>query len=56
MKISKTTIKYAFKASIPIMAGYIVLGMGFGVLMDSKGYGWWWSLLMSLTVDAGAMP
>lgn len=55
MKISKTTIKYAFKASIPIMAGYIVLGMGFGVLMDSKGYGWWWSLLMSLTVYAGSM-
>lgn len=56
MKISKSdTIKYAFKASIPIMAGYVVLGMGFGVLMDSKGYGWWWSLLMSLTVYAGSM-
>lgn len=51
----RTTIKYAFKASIPIMAGYIVLGMGFGVLMESKGYGWWWSLLMSLTVYAGSM-
>ena len=37
------------------MAGYIVLGMGFGVLMESKGYGWWWSLLMSLTVYAGSM-
>lgn len=56
MKNSKSeTIKYAFKASIPIMAGYIVLGMGFGVLMESKGYGWWWSLLMSLTVYAGSM-
>lgn len=51
----RTTMKYAFKASIPIMAGYVVLGMGFGVLMDSKGYGWWWSLLMSLTVYAGSM-
>lgn len=54
-KQRKTTIKYAFKASIPIMAGYVVLGMGFGVLMESKGYGWWWSLLMSLTIYAGSM-
>lgn len=55
MKKCSTTIKHSFMASIPIMAGYVVLGMGFGVLMDSKGYGWWWSLLMSLTVYAGSM-
>ena len=55
MKKCSTTIKHSFKASIPIMAGYVVLGMGFGVLMDSEGYGWWWSLLMSLTVYAGSM-
>lgn len=24
------TWKYAFKQSLPIMAGYVVLGMGFG--------------------------
>ena len=29
------TAKYAFKQSVPIMAGYIVLGMGFGILLES---------------------
>lgn len=37
------------------MAGYVVLGMGFGILFQSKGYSWWWALLMSLTVYAGSM-
>lgn len=32
------TFKYAFVRSVPIMAGYIVLGLGFGVLLQSKGY------------------
>lgn len=31
------TIRYAFVRSLPIMAGYIVLGLGFGVLLQSKG-------------------
>lgn len=50
-----TTIKYSFKASLPIMAGYIVLGMGFGILLQSKGYEWWWALLMSSIIFAGSM-
>lgn len=54
-KTKETTIKYAFKASLPIMAGYVVLGMGFGILLESKGYAWWWAALMSLTIYAGSM-
>jgi 4-azaleucine resistance transporter AzlC len=37
------------------MAGYLVLGMGFGILMQDKGYGWWWAALMSLSIYAGSM-
>ena len=29
------------------MAGYIVLGMGFGVLLEAKGYGVLWAIAMS---------
>lgn len=54
-KSKRKAIKYSFKASIPIMAGYVVLGMGFGIMMESKGYGWWWALLMSLFIYAGSM-
>ena len=37
------------------MAGYIVLGLGFGMLFASKGYGILWSFVMSLLVYAGSM-
>lgn len=50
-----STLKYAFLASLPVMAGYVVLGMGFGVLLQSKGYAWWWATLMSVFVYAGSM-
>lgn len=54
-KSKNTTIKYSFKSSLPIMAGYIVLGMGFGILLESKGYDWWWAGIMSFTIYAGSM-
>ena len=37
------------------MAGYLVLGMGFGVLLETKGYGVFWALAMSLFIYAGSM-
>lgn len=51
----KNVIKYAFRASLPVMAGYIVLGMGFGVLLSDKGYNFLWAILMSTTIYAGSM-
>lgn len=52
--MNKTTT-YAFRASLPVMAGYIVLGIGFGILMHSHGYAWYWSVLMSIAIYAGSM-
>lgn len=49
------TLRLAFKASIPVMAGYLVLGLGFGVLLQNQGYGFLWALLMSATIYAGSM-
>ncbi len=51
----RSTIKYAFISSLPVMAGYIVLGTGFGVLLQDKGYNWLWAALMSVTIFAGSM-
>lgn len=45
----------AFRDSMPVMAGYLVLGAGYGVLMSSKGYGFLWSVGMSIFVYAGSM-
>lgn len=49
------TLKYAFLKSIPVMAGYIVLGIGFGILLYDKGYSYWWALAMSTFIYAGSM-
>lgn len=49
------TFWYAWRASLPVMAGYLVLGAGFGILLTSKGYGWWWVPLMSVCIYAGSM-
>ena len=48
-------LKKAFLATIPVMAGYLVLGTGFGILLESKGYGLLWSLAMSGFIYAGSM-
>ena len=51
----KKNIKKAFMKSLPVMAGYIVLGIGFGILLKKAGYGLFWSFLMGLTIYAGSM-
>jgi len=37
------------------MAGYVVLGIGFGMLLQTRGYGVLWALAMSLFIFAGSM-
>lgn len=51
----KRTLREAFIATTPVMAGYVVLGMGFGVLLSTKGYGPLWALAMSGFIYAGSM-
>ena len=53
--MDKGIIKQAFKKSLPVMAGYIVLGIGFGILLKKAGYGLFWAFLMSFTIYAGSM-
>lgn len=47
--------KKAFKATLPVMAGYIVLGMGFGIVLKVRGYSLLWALAMSVFIYAGSM-
>ncbi len=49
------TVRAAFIKSLPVMAGYIILGIGFGILAWSGGYGLPWALAMSLLIYAGSM-
>lgn len=56
MKTEKgKTFLTAFQNTLPIMAGYLVLGAGFGILLKTKGYGVVWAFLMSVFIYAGSM-
>lgn len=49
------TIKEAFKDSLPIMAGYLVLGAGFGIVCVNAGYSILVALASSVFTYAGSM-
>lgn len=53
--MKKSLLKVAFIRTLPVMAGYLVLGFGFGILLEEKGYGFWWALAMSGLIYAGSM-
>ncbi|MGM9551016.1 MAG: AzlC family ABC transporter permease [Clostridia bacterium] len=50
----KKLLKQVFPQTIPVMAGYISLGIAFGLLLQSIGYGPLWALLMSIFIYAGS--
>jgi 4-azaleucine resistance transporter AzlC len=44
----------AFKTSIPVLAGYIAIGIAFGLLVVDTGYPFWLSPLMGVNTFTGA--
>ena len=51
----KDCMKKALIKTLPVMAGYIVLGIGFGILLNRAGFGVWYALAMGLFIYAGSM-
>lgn len=51
----KKAIKAAFPNTIPVMLGYVSVGMAFGLLFEKSGYNLLWAILMSTVVYAGSM-
>jgi len=47
-------LKAVFLDTIPVLTGYLFLGMGFGILLSENGYGVLWALAMSIFVFAGS--
>ena len=54
-RLNREVVKKAFVDSIPIMAGYIFIGIGFGIIMMDKGMGIWWVLATCVLIYSGAM-
>ncbi|MCH5253901.1 MAG: AzlC family ABC transporter permease [Lachnospiraceae bacterium] len=48
-------IGFAFRQTIPVMLGYLFLGMAFGLMLQDAGYHFLWALLSSVIIYAGSM-
>lgn len=53
--IDKKITQRAFIDTLPVLTGYMVLGIGFGILMKTNGYEIWHAFAMSLFIYAGSM-
>lgn len=53
MSISKKDISEAFKTSLPIMVTFVVLSIGYGILMEKHGFGPFWSFISGLIIFSG---
>lgn len=50
----KKAFKRAFPHTIPVLTGYLFIGIAFGVMYAEKGYSFLWAILMSVMVYAGS--
>ena len=53
--LNRQVVRQAFLKSLPVLAGYVVLGIGFGILLRGAGYGVVWAAAMSLFIYAGSL-
>lgn len=51
----KKYISFAFYKTIPVLLGYLFLGLAFGLLLQEAGYSFWWALLSSTIIYAGSI-
>ncbi|MDR2588390.1 MAG: AzlC family ABC transporter permease [Spirochaetales bacterium] len=55
MNKNLAALKAAFPFTLPVLAGYIFMGAAFGMLLQSRGWGVFWVLGMSLFIYAGSL-
>ncbi len=54
-KVTVGEIRYAFSQTIPVLLGYLFLGLAFGLMLNDAGYSFWWAFICSLFIYAGSM-
>ncbi len=54
-KTYRKALKAAFPHTLPILTGFLFLGMTYGIYMRVSGFSFWYPLLMSLTIFAGSV-
>ena len=52
--MNKKALKTVFLDTVPVMTGYLFLGVSFGILLEETGYGLPWAFCMALFMYAGS--
>ena len=53
--MNRKTLAAAFKVTIPVLMGYLSVGVAFGLMLEAVGYNFIWSAIMSISIFAGSM-
>ena len=53
--VLRRSFRFAFVQTIPIMAGFLFLGLSYGILMKVKGFSFLYPLAMSFTIFGGSL-
>lgn len=54
-QVIRTAFQAAFPLTVPILAGFLFLGLAYGIYMNVSGFSFWYPMLMSLTIFAGSV-
>lgn len=52
--MNRKTLAAAFPVTVPVLMGYLAIGMAFGLMLQAAGYGVVWAFFMSLAIYAGS--
>ena len=52
--MNRKALKAAFPITVPVLMGYLSIGIAFGLMLEAAGYNVIWAFFMSLTIYAGS--
>ena len=52
--LDRKALAAAFPVTLPVLMGYLAIGMAFGFMLEAIGYNFIWAFFMSLTIYAGS--
>lgn len=53
--LSWHNFRFALVTSMPVLFGYVILGLGYGLYMHNLGFSFWYPTLMALTIYGGSV-
>ena len=52
--MNRKALAAAFPITVPVLMGYLSIGIAFGLMLEAVGYNFIWAFFMSLTIYAGS--